>query len=88
MKSKSHNHHDTTRCAACDGDGELTASGLTVGELAWCTACRGTGLVDNACDGCGEAVTLDTKHDDAWGDARILVHAGCETSAAFFDRVA
>ena len=83
-----HRHHDVGKCPECEGDGEFAGPGLTSGNLAWCIACRGSGLADNACDGCGHEVTLDTKRQDTWTEAHILVHIGCDTGARWFDRAA
>jgi hypothetical protein len=58
---------------------------LKLGELAWCVACRGTGLADNACDGCGQPIDMTTLDYVALENVGVLVHDTCDTGHAFFD---
>lgn len=74
------------RCLACDGDGEIAVTGVGYGRLAWCIACRGTGLADHICKGCGDPTALDTLDHAPLDCVGIVVHADCDTGHAFFDR--
>jgi len=47
-------------------------------RLALCVACRGTGLAEHACEGCGEPVDLGTGDWDALEKVDILVHDTCD----------
>jgi len=55
------------------------------GEYAWCIACRGTGLQDHACEGCGEPTTLSTIDRAALACVGIVIHADCDTGHSFFE---
>lgn len=54
-------------------------------RLAWCIACRGTGLADIECQGCGAPVAADTVNERALVHADVLVHPTCDTGHAWFD---
>lgn len=61
---------------------------VRLGEHAWCIACRGTGLHDNTCEGCGAPVDLSTLDDRALDCVDIVVHAGCDTGHRYFEETA
>lgn len=71
---------ETSECSACGGDGEVG-----VPPLAWCLKCRGTGLADNECAGCGEPTTLSTLDHAPLDCIGVVVHASCDTGSSFFD---
>lgn len=72
-------------CIACEGDGEI-GEARRAGEYAWCIACRGTGLANNECQGCGHATAHDTLDHAPLDCVGVVVHATCDTGHAFFDR--
>lgn len=68
-------------CSLCEGDGEVG-----VFPFAWCVACRGTGLADNECAGCGKPASLSTLDRVPLDCIGIAVHVDCDTGHRFFDR--